>query len=334
MVGIVTGDFLNTPLRSINGKVTRRSTECAAFLIWSIMMVKRQEIYNLLLDVGRLGCILNKEIPKMCTIIGTIIIIVIPFMAWMSMTLPFLNEDECRAVMMHHCFGYDFVRDGDHCSVQFILLFFRQFLIYTLRTAVTVTYVTICCFLRNILNTHSEFGAKRVVNPKSRINCVYLKYFLEIHEQTIRVLKRFEKIMSLPIFLIVSSDFTAMMYGVIRTDPLSQLTDYYERIQVYIPAITFVALQGMVSFLCISLAASNVHEASKKANEVLQDMLKRVLVSGQKRDIHELVPISILYSNPPFILSAWGVFHFTRGIFLAALGSILTYSLLITQILK
>ncbi|GFW11357.1 uncharacterized protein TNCV_3808771 [Trichonephila clavipes] len=334
IVGIVTGDFLNTSLRSINGKITRRSIECAAFLIWSIMMIKRQEISYLLFDVGKLGCILNKKIHKMYTIIGTIIIIMIPLMAWMSMTLPFHNEDECKSIMMYYCFGYDFVRDGDHCFVQFIFIFFRQFLVYTLRTAVIVTYVTICCFLRNLLNTHSELGAKRVANPKSRINCVYLKNFLEIHEQAIRVLKRFEKTMSFPIFLIVSSDFTAMMYGVIRTNPLDQYDEYSERIAVYIPAITFMALQAMVSFLCISLAASNIHEASKKANEVLQDMFKRGLVSGQKTDIHELVPISILYSNPPFILSAWGVLHFTRGLFLAALGSILTYSLLIMQILK
>ncbi|GFQ76079.1 uncharacterized protein TNCT_674481 [Trichonephila clavata] len=334
IVGIIKEDFSNTYEQSISGKITRRSIECAAFLIWNIMMVKKQELSHLILDVGRLGCILNKEIHKMYTIIGTIIIIMIPFMAWMSMTLPFQNEYQCRQITMYHCFGYDFVRDGDNCSVQYILIFFRQFLAYTLRTAVTVVYVTICCFLRNLLSTHSELGAKMVANPKSRINCVYLKNFLEIHEQTIRVLKRFEKTMSLPIFLIVSSDFMAMMYGVIRTNPFDQFDEYSKKITVYIPAITFMALQGTVSFLCISFTASNIHEASKKTNEVQQDMLKRAFISGQKTDIHELVPISILYSNPPFILSAWGAFHFTRGIFLSALGSALTYSLLIMQIMK
>ncbi|GFT21441.1 uncharacterized protein NPIL_426601 [Nephila pilipes] len=140
--------------------------------------------------------------------------------------------------------------------------------------------------------------------------------------------------MSFPIFLIASGDFMAIIYGVVKLDPLNNLPGYDPRIIKYTYAIIFISLRGIVSFLCISSAASDVHEASKNAEDVQKDMLKWILIAGKKADIQELVPFSVLRNNPPFVLSAWGVFRFTKGLFLSVFGNVLTYSLLIMQILK
>ncbi|GFU47318.1 uncharacterized protein NPIL_82061 [Nephila pilipes] len=320
--------------QSVNGKIARRSVDITAFFIWVIMSVRKRQIYQLLHDVQTLWNIPTKGIPKVWVITGMIMTIAVPFVAWMSMTIPFQDENDCKLIVENHSFRLDLANDGNNCETLLIAFFFRQFFVYTLRTAVTVIYVIICCSLRNILNTHSELGAKRVTNPNAEIGYVYFKSYLQTHERIVSVLKSFEKTMSLPIFLIASSDFMGVMYGVVSLDPFRNLPGYETHIIKYTYGITFISLRGIVSFLCISLAASVVHEASKNARDVQKDMLERILISGEKSDIQKFVPFSIFHSNPPFILSAWGVFHFSKGLYLSAFGAVLTYSLLIMQILK
>ncbi|GFT93552.1 uncharacterized protein NPIL_346011, partial [Nephila pilipes] len=269
------------------------------------MTVRKRQVSHLLHDVENLISNKNLEIPKLGIVTGIIIIILVPFTAWMSLTVPFQDEDECRILVNQHFFGFDFVKDGNNCFVLFIVVFVRQFFQYTLRTAVTVVYVIICSSLRNVLNTHSELGAKRVTNPNAEINCVYFKSYLQTHESVLSVLKSFEKTMSLPIFLIVSSNIMAVMFGVVIFDPLNNVPEYISYIVKYIPAVIFISLSGMASFLCICFAASEVHEAGKNARDVEKDMLKRILNSGQTSDIQKVVPFSILHSSPPFVLSAW-----------------------------
>ncbi|GFU47329.1 uncharacterized protein NPIL_82121 [Nephila pilipes] len=276
----------------------------------------------------------NKEILKVWIKTGTYITVAVPFAAWMSMTVPFRDENECKLIVKHHSYGFDYVKDGNNCSVLFIVIFLRQFFVYTLRTAVTVIYVIICCSLRNLLHTNSKLGAKMIADPNAKIDYTNFKIYLQTHVRIVSVLKSFEKTMSLPIFLIVFSDFMAVLYGVVRLDPLNNLPEYENRVLVYIYAIAFISLRGMVSFLCINLAASDVHEASKYARDVQKDMLEWIIISGQKIDIPKLVHLSTIHNSPPFILSAWGVFNFTKGLFLIAFGTVLTYSLLIMQILK
>ncbi|GFU47317.1 uncharacterized protein NPIL_82051 [Nephila pilipes] len=334
IASIVTADILTDVLQSVNGKIARRSVDISAFFIWGIMSVRKKQVYRLLHDVETLRSITIKEIPKLWIITGMIIIIVVPFAAWMSMAIPFQDEKECKLIIVNYSFQLDLFNDGNNCHVLLIAFFFRQLFVFTLRTAVTVIYVIICCTLRNIFNTHSELGAKRVSNPKAEIGFVYFKSYVQTQEHMVSVLKSFEETMSLPIFLIVSSDFMGVMYGVVRLDPFNNLPNYESRIIQYTSSIIFISLRGIVSFLCISLAASEVHEASKKASDVQKDMLKRILISGEKSDIHKFVPFSIFCSNPPFILSAGGVFKFCKGLYLSALGAVLTYSLLIMQILK
>ncbi|GFT21444.1 uncharacterized protein NPIL_426631 [Nephila pilipes] len=331
---IITGDILTTTLQSVNGKIARRSIDVSAFLIWSVMTIRKKQVSHLLHDVENLRNIKDTQIPKLWIVTGVIVIIVVPFAAWMSMTIPFRDEYNCRQIVKLHLSGFDLFKDGNNCNALFIVIFFRQFFSYTLRTAITVIYVIICCSLRNALNANSELGIHRVADPDAEIGFVYFKSYLQTHERILRVLKSFEKTMSLPIFLITSSDFMAVIYGVVRLDPLNNLPEYKSLIIKYIPAIIFVSLRGMVSFLCINLAASEVHEASKKARDIQKDMLKRILISGDKSDIQELVPFSVLHSNSPFVLSAWGIFCFTKGLFLSVFGNVLTYSLLIMQILK
>ncbi|GFU47323.1 uncharacterized protein NPIL_82091 [Nephila pilipes] len=325
-------DILTNTSQNINSKIARRSVDISAFFIWSVMISKKQQVSHLLHDVENLRRIENKGVPKLWIINGMVIIILVPFASWVSLTIPFQDEYQCKILVKYHSFGFDLVKDGNNCFVILIIVFFQQFFVYTLRTAVTVVYVIICCSLRNILNTYSELGAKRVTYPEAEIGYVYFKCYLLTQERVLNVLKSFEETMSLPIFLIASSDFMAIIYGVIKLDPLNNLPEC--NILKYTPGIIFLSLRGLVSLSCVTLAASAVHEASNHSSVVQKNMLKRILLSGEKSNIQELALFSIFQNNPPFVLSAWGVFNFTKGLFLSAFGGVLTYSLLIMQILK
>ncbi|GFU47325.1 uncharacterized protein NPIL_82101 [Nephila pilipes] len=331
---IVTVDIFAINLESVNRKIARRSVDIAAFLIWSIMNVKRNDLFILLQEVQNLLNMKNKEIPKVWILTGTVIILMVPFTAWMTMTVPFQDEIDCKLIVKYYSFGFDYVKDGNNCYVLVILTFFQKFSVYTLRTAVTVNYIIICLSLRNVLKTHSELGAKMVADPITKVDYAIFKTYLQTHDRIESVLKSFEKTMSLPIFLIASSDFMSVMNGFARMDSINNLPGYKLHIAKFATTVIFISLRGIVSFLCISLAASDVYEASKYARDVQKDMLKRILRSEEKIDIRELVYLSMLHNTPPFILSAWGVFNFTKGLFLSAFGSILTYSLLIMHILK
>ncbi|GIY63071.1 hypothetical protein CDAR_563901 [Caerostris darwini] len=57
-----------------------------------------------------------------------------------------------------------------------------------------------------------------------------------------------------------------------------------------------------------------------------------IACSKSKKDFKTVSVLLVAHQSPPFILSAWGFFYFTKGLVLVALGSVMTYSLLIIQI--
>ncbi|GFY58092.1 hypothetical protein TNIN_368811 [Trichonephila inaurata madagascariensis] len=88
----------------------------------------------------------------------------------------------------------------------------------------------------------------------------------------------------------------------------------------------------MLSFSCVSLAASSINVADRTAKEAHKEMWKRVSASTRNEDVNKLVLSVVARHGPPFVLTAWSFYPFTKGLVLAALGSIMTYSLLVLQI--
>ncbi|GBM76181.1 hypothetical protein AVEN_17812-1, partial [Araneus ventricosus] len=90
-------------------------------------------------------------------------------------------------------------------------------------------------------------------------------------------------------------------------------------------------LRGLISFLSVCLTASTVHEASKTSKESQKKLMRRIVASKEENDGQRALLLLASYDGPPFILSAWGYFYFTKGLVLSFLGVILSYSLLILQ---
>ncbi|GIY63055.1 uncharacterized protein CDAR_563801 [Caerostris darwini] len=160
------------------------------------------------------------------------------------------------------------------------------------------------------------------------LHCGFLKHHVTQNEEITDVLKSLENALSFPIFFSQFADFADIFYGFVVLD-ISKLSSFVENVSF---STLYFSMTSSLSFLCVCLAASAVHEASKYSKETHKKMVKLFLTSRQGRE--DLILLFDLQNNPAFVLTAWSFFNFTRSLILSAMGCILTYSLLIVQVMK
>ncbi|GFT94081.1 uncharacterized protein NPIL_148751 [Nephila pilipes] len=317
----------------INSIISRKLPEIIAFLVWAVLMTRRKDISILLHDLYQLGIIFNKEFRPLWINLGAFVSIITPLMSWSSIYLTF-GEDDCKSLMTYYSLNFYYAPEGKNCRIIMGLNFFYHVATYTLPTTVAVTYVIICHFLSDLLKLHARRGSKRADSLCYKFEYNYIRNYLMVYEYIIKALKSLERTLSLPIFLIEVCDCMGIFYGFVKLDSIGKFSLQRSYVESHFLKITFVSLRALVSYLCVSFAASSIHDASKNAKDVQEEMLKRILVSEQKNDSKGMFLLFVAHNGPPFTLSAWGFFNFTKGTVLATAGSILTYSLLMLQIAK
>ncbi|GBO16286.1 hypothetical protein AVEN_83597-1 [Araneus ventricosus] len=229
--------------------------------------------------------------------------------------------------------GLNFAANGQNCQVLLTFMLLQKLFILPLKITFTILYVIICHSLRHILDLHSKIGAKILAAQTGRLDYNFFRNYLEEYESIINVLKSLEKCLSFPIFLVQMSDCISMFYGFVNKDTFKDIsTD--NLVRKFFPGVVIFSLGSLVSFLCVALAATSVHEASKLAKDIQERVLQFILASGQKSDREELFLLSLNHNSPAFTLSSGGFFHFTKSLIFSAIAGILTYSLLMLQILK
>ncbi|GFR26270.1 uncharacterized protein TNCT_427631 [Trichonephila clavata] len=315
----------------VNTILARKMPEIIAFLVWAVMMTRRKEVSILLYDIYHLGSVFNKEFRPLWVKLGALVCVLTSLLSWLSILLSY-TEEECKSLLVYYNLNFEYTPDGEDCKIIHILNIFYQIATYTLQNAVAVLYVIICCFLSDLLNTHAKLGCKRMDNLSVKFEYNYIRNYLTVHESILKVLKSLEKTMSLPIFLIEICDCIGLFYGLVKLDSIERFSVPFSEVQYL--KISFVSLRALASFLCVSFAASSVHEASKNTKDAQEGMLKRILVSKRMIDTREVFLLFVSHNGTPFALSAWGFFYFTKGVVLATAGSILTYSLLMLQIAR
>ncbi|GBN84440.1 hypothetical protein AVEN_224556-1 [Araneus ventricosus] len=177
---------------------------------------------------------------------------------------------------------------------------------------------------------HSETGAKLLANQSPILDEKYFKRYLIEYDSVIEFLKSFEILMSFPVLFVQIYDCMSIFYGIVNLDPIKELS-HNTLLEKYFIAIVYASSVCLVSFLCVSLSATSVHEASKRAKDVHERLFKRILASEQGIGREQLALLVVNYNSPAFTLSASGLYYFTKPMILAAVGSILTYSLLVMQ---
>ncbi|GFU47319.1 uncharacterized protein NPIL_82071 [Nephila pilipes] len=329
IITIITDDIYQTP--TINSLIARKSNDVIAFLIWIVMKTRENKVHNLLQHMNYLRTISDVKLHSFWIWFSVGLTFAIPLLAWLSLIL-FLDETYCSSLASYYSLHLFSVPEGYSCLVSSVALLFSHTAIYALRTSVTVLYITICFFLRNLLNRHSEMGLKNIEKNTNPIDQKYCENYIDLYKHIIEISNIFEKVMSLPVFLITIADCMGIFYGFLKFEESKEPKKIY--LVSYRFGILYIILRSLVSFLFVTFAASSVFESSVNAKTVLEKLTERLLISGQKKDNKELLLLFLAQNKSPLILSAWGFFNFTRSLVLSVLGVVLTYSLLMMQFVK
>ncbi|GFY58090.1 uncharacterized protein TNIN_368791 [Trichonephila inaurata madagascariensis] len=316
---------------NVQSMLFRKSSDISTFLIWSVMKTRENAIYSLLHDMNTLRYVLGIRIPSFWIWLIVALIFAVPLLAWLSVVV-FLDEEDCKRLVLYYSFKLVSVSDGYYCRISGIILFLSCLLIHTLRTTVTILYIAICCLLRSLLKKHSEMGIKKL---EKKINAFHYKRcqnYVDFYKHVTEISNSFEKVMSLPVFLIIIGDCLGMFYGFLKYEDTKRSMEFYD--VNYRFAILFLALRSLVSFLCVAFAAASVYESSKDVKKIQEKLTESLLASGEKIDNQQLFLLLLAQSNPPTVLSAWGFFNFKRNLVISVFGIVLTYSLLMIQIMN
>ncbi|GBO25771.1 hypothetical protein AVEN_133582-1 [Araneus ventricosus] len=314
-----------TSTQEINGKLSRKSIEVITFILWIILISRRKKISALIYKINRLMKMFVTEYNSLWLHIGTAVVVIVPFLSWLTLTFPF-EENDCKSFMNYFSFSIFNVPEGCYCKAMYIVMFIVQIPKLVLINTFAVLYTILCYFLSKFFDLLSESGIK-----KKKEDFITYQHHRGIYEQITAVAKSLEDIMSLPIFLIGIADFMGMFYGVVALDPFHRLSARSWMKNASLSALT-VSLKCFLSFVCVSLSAAHVHEASERDKQIQDEMIKKILSTEENFENKNLLLLFTNYSGKPLRLSAWGFFYFTKGLILTAVGSILTYSLLILQL--
>ncbi|GIY63075.1 uncharacterized protein CDAR_563921 [Caerostris darwini] len=292
-------------------------------------MARRKDLSDLFRKVCRLGDAFDIHISKMAVTIGEVLTLLMLIGGWLTKIVLY-EECDCKVLLGYDVLNTFTLPEGYNCKLFYVITLFNNSFLNIMKTFLAVIYTLICHFLRTILKTHSNFGDRITQKNKATINSVTIECYLQRYESLLKILKHFEKTLAFPIFLQQIVDLLGLFFGFIWIDisksPLNNWLRHYW-LSVY-----FKSLFSLISFLCVSLTASSVHEASKECKNVQEIMLKQLLATNRKKDFKTVSVLLVAHQSPPFILSAWGFFYFTKGLVLVALGSVMTYSLLLIQI--
>ncbi|GIY63077.1 uncharacterized protein CDAR_563931 [Caerostris darwini] len=299
--------------------------EFISFLIWYTLMTRRKELSDLLRNVCRLGDTFGIHISKWAVTIVEVLTLFLLVGGWLA-KIALYEESDCTILVGYDVLNTFTLPEGYNCKLFYIIKLLNNLFLNIMKAFLAVIYTIICHFLRSILKTHSNFGNRITQKNKATVHSVTIECYLHRYE----VLKHFESTLAFPIFLLQIIDLLGLFYGFIWLDASKSPLQHFLR--HYWLSIYFTSLFSLISFLCVSLTASSVHEASKECKNVQEIMLKQVLASDRKKDFKTVSLQLVAHQSPSFILSAWGFFYFTKGLVLVALGSVMTYSHLIIQI--
>ncbi|GBN88082.1 hypothetical protein AVEN_51316-1 [Araneus ventricosus] len=287
-------------------------------------MANRKHVSTLLRNIYNLGRDVNAKFNQVWIYAGAMVIVTVPVLAWLTIVLS-IDEPFCQNLLVYYGLNLIHVSEGQNCNFMRFLLIFIQFPVISMNTATAVLYVLLCCFSRNILKEYLSNGEK--VSP---LDCRSFKRYLIFYEQIFEVLSSLEASLSFPILLTVSNNCAFIFYCFMALDPFGKSP--WPLAEHFYNFTTLTFLISLLSFLCVTLAASSVGDETKNAKQIQEKLLQRVLASTRKPDRDELMVLFVTHKRPAFTLTAWGFFTFTKGLILPAIGSISTFSLLILQI--
>ncbi|KAF8793932.1 hypothetical protein HNY73_001961 [Argiope bruennichi] len=306
-------------------RLIRKSFDVIVIVIWCVMMKRRKKISLLMHYMEHLTQNFNGKIKSSWITFATITIIAHYLIGSLTVILPF-REKFCERILGSDIVGLISVPAGQSCKIWYILGPIEFMPQHIFSNVICIFYIIVCLFFRDLLITYSKVEFK-----KEQVDFIDFKDYLTAYERIVLGLQKFENVMSLPISIIVMNDCVGMLFGFKSLDPFKKYSGTeWRRALVWVNS--FTSLRALISLLYVILTATSVATASKCAKNSQQVILKRVHASTVQEKTELLLFIK-MHESPPLVLSAGDFFYFTRGLALTAIGSVLTYSLLIFQLI-
>lgn len=209
-------------------------------------------------------------------------------------------------------------------SVSFIIwkiYYIEWFHIYFFTCYFALFYNIVCNYMTIILTEHVKINnntvIRRLITATDCDSC-FIRY-----DSIIEVFADINSILSFPIFLESSYTYCGMLWV--------SLTIYKSPKNFFLNDI-FYLIFNFIFFSATAFNASSVYEADKIAKKSNFTILRSLSNNDSKQTKQSIEILSQMCLFPPFALTGWDFFQFTRGFYLTALGCFVTYSLLIINL--
>lgn len=310
--------------QSVKAVLPKKFIDLNNIALWYALMTRSDQILLVIQETFSLLLKLKVKNPVWLIRFSTIFVLASPIIGWLGAVLPF-SEMECLMMMRYYSLVNTTLTFGNNCLGIFPVMLVHSFLVQTLQISVVAIYIILCCFIRRLLNVHSNRAMRVITKNNPRTSQQDVKRYFDAYDKIINTLQSIEKVMRFPIFLVHINDLVNMFNGFVQMDPFNSGLGHPMSFLIGIVVNSFYSL---LSFLWVSLSAASVNVADENAQDVNREFLKHVQSIG----MDESILVWCTSYSQPFTLSAWGFFHFTKGFVLSAIGSVLTYSLLLISI--
>lgn len=200
------------------------------------------------------------------------------------------------------------------------LYFFAKTVGFYFNLAFTGFYVIVCRYMMMILRKHGHINANLLKTKSVTSNDIATSF--RRYNSILSMFRDINSLLSYPIFLSTSNNALGVLLSFIIL--IKSNNGAIE--------IVLVLVMNFLAFTETTFEASAVHEADKinKINDkkLLQSLTFQDRFRNSKADIDNFWQMT---HESPFTLSGWNFFEFTRGIYLTAVGTMITYTLLILQ---
>lgn len=162
----------------------------------------------------------------------------------------------------------------------------------------------------------------------------YFLQQLEKHRQIMLQIRNHEKVLSLPIAILVSFfimiGYTGFALVISRFHVPQNLVAFEALLYFYISAI------GLMS---VTYTSSRIPLQLQEINDVYRDIYERAIETNattmnNKKQKRKLMKLKLIYERPIPHLTAWNMFNLDRKLAVTSFGVLFTYGLLIMQVRK
>ncbi|GBN22764.1 hypothetical protein AVEN_182049-1 [Araneus ventricosus] len=187
----------------------------------------------------------------------------------------------------------------------------------------TLFYVQCCLVLSHVIKETSE---QLCILRSSEDKAHKIQNFIRHYNIAHGLVSLTESALSLQVFWLMSSHFSVIF------STISKILGFYEHNSVVYNTENYslTSLQN-ISFFLIIYFASKVNSEDVEMREAVKNIAFQLSLVKEYKECSDL-QLRFIQSKRELVLTAWGVFRFTRNFLFTSAGVLITYNLLILQL--